>query len=139
MAVFNIGTGFCSSLVPFTVLRGLCGVGGALITPNAAALLGKQYPAHSHRRTVGFGVLGALAPIGFNVGAAMASLIVERLNAQWIFWIACVPPYGLSLSRLHPLLADKQPPHRQRHRLRSVWRARPARPPGRRRRPLAPV
>lgn len=42
MVILNIATGFCRSVVPFDICRGLCGIGGALVTPNAAALLGKQ-------------------------------------------------------------------------------------------------
>lgn len=91
MALLNLASGFCRSPIAFDVCRGLAGIGGALVTPNAAALLGKRFRPHSARRTAGFAVLGALAPVGFNIGAAMASLIGVRVGAAWIFWITCVP------------------------------------------------
>ncbi|GAA6023957.1 hypothetical protein JCM10207_008642 [Rhodosporidiobolus poonsookiae] len=89
LAVFNLITGFLSSAVPFHVLRALTGIGAAFVVPNAVALLARQYPP-GMRRTVAFAVLGALAPIGFQIHAAFASLVLERIGPRWIFWLEAI-------------------------------------------------
>ncbi|GAA6042943.1 hypothetical protein JCM8097_000011 [Rhodosporidiobolus ruineniae] len=86
---FNLGLGFVSAAIPFDVLRALAGIGSAFIVPNAVALLARQYEP-GLKRTVSFSILGALAPIGFQVHAAFASLVYERIGPRWIFWLEAI-------------------------------------------------
>jgi hypothetical protein len=47
-------------------------------------------PAHSVKRTVGFAILGALAPIGYNLGGLFSALIGVKIGCDWIFFITYV-------------------------------------------------
>ncbi|GAA5884379.1 hypothetical protein JCM6882_002250 [Rhodosporidiobolus microsporus] len=96
LAVFNLGLGFTTSPIPFDVLRAFTGVGSAFLMPNSVALLARQYPS-GMKRTVAFACLGALAPIGFMTHAVLASLVAEKLDTRWIFWLEAVASAILGL------------------------------------------
>ncbi|GAA6029079.1 hypothetical protein JCM8097_001583 [Rhodosporidiobolus ruineniae] len=89
LCVFNLAIGFVSAVVPFDVLRALAGVGAALLVPNSLALLARQYEP-GLKRTLSFAILGAFAPIGFQIHALFASLVIERIGARWIFWLEAI-------------------------------------------------
>ncbi|GAA5942158.1 uncharacterized protein JCM15063_002022 [Sporobolomyces koalae] len=86
---FNLGIGFTSSPISFDILRAFAGIGAAFAVPNSIALLGKQYEP-GIQRTIAFSSLGALAPIGFQVHAVFASLVAERVQVRWIFWLEAI-------------------------------------------------
>ena len=95
MSAANIGSGFCRTSIPFDICRAIAGIGGALILPNAAGLLGRAYPP-GRMRTIGFSILGALAPAGSICGGIMAALISQTIGVRWCFFITCVTRLSLS-------------------------------------------
>ncbi|WWC67828.1 uncharacterized protein I206_101745 [Kwoniella pini CBS 10737] len=85
----NVGSGFCKSPIPFDICRAIAGLGSALSLPNALAILGRTYPPGKVRNIV-FAILGALAPAGFIVGGAIASIFCVLLNPKWIWWSTAI-------------------------------------------------
>ncbi|ORX34486.1 major facilitator superfamily domain-containing protein [Kockovaella imperatae] len=89
MAIFNLGTGFCQSRIPFDLCRALAGIGAALAVPNAVAILGRTYPPGSTRSLI-FAIFGALAPVGFMVGGAVAALLAQTTSVIWIWFFTAI-------------------------------------------------
>ncbi len=90
MIIANIGSGFARhTIAGFDTCRGIAGLGGSLVLPNAAGMLGRAFPP-GHLRTVSFSLYGAMAPAGSMLGAVFASLIVQTLPVGWAFWITAI-------------------------------------------------
>ncbi|KAK3069709.1 hypothetical protein LTR53_011730 [Teratosphaeriaceae sp. CCFEE 6253] len=87
--VWQLGSGFARGLVALCVMRGLSGVGGALMVPNAVAMLGITLPP-GPRRNLAFGMFGAMAPVGAAGGALIASAIVQLAPWKWGFFFAAM-------------------------------------------------
>jgi len=88
--VANLGSGFANTTIAgFDTCRGLAGLGGSLVLPNAAGMLGRAFPP-GQLRTVSFAFYGAMAPAGSMLGAVFASLIVKSLPVAWAFWIMAI-------------------------------------------------
>lgn len=88
--ISNIGSGFARhTIAGFDVTRGLAGLGGSLVLPNAAGLLGRAFPP-GHLRTISFAVYGAMAPAGSMLGAVFASLVVQTIPVAWAFWLTAI-------------------------------------------------
>ncbi|KAL1853145.1 hypothetical protein VTK73DRAFT_9075 [Phialemonium thermophilum] len=85
LVVWSLANGFCTGFVSFNVARAMSGVGGALIMPNAVALLSTTIPP-GRTRNVTLGFFGASAPIGSYLGAVWAGIFVQFATWKWIFW-----------------------------------------------------
>ncbi|KAL2859396.1 MFS general substrate transporter [Aspergillus pseudodeflectus] len=83
--IFTLANGFCKSFVAFNAMRALSGIGGALIMPNAVALISTAIPPGS-LRNVTLGFFGASAPIGSYLGAIWAGVFVKYASWEWIFF-----------------------------------------------------
>jgi MFS family permease len=83
--ICHLISGFMKSVISLSVLRGLSGIGGGLIVPNAIALLTIAFPPGKMRNiTVGF--FGATAPIGAFLGALFAGVFVQLTAWKWLFF-----------------------------------------------------
>lgn len=67
-------------------MRALAGLGGALIVPNAVALLGVTFPP-GKARNFALGCFGAAAPVSAGVGALLSGWIVQETRWGWVFWL----------------------------------------------------
>jgi EmrB/QacA subfamily drug resistance transporter len=86
--VFVVGSLACAlawnelSLILFRLAQG---VGGALITANAGAVIADTFPKEQRGRAYGFN------SIGFNTGAVLGvvlgGVIVTYVSWRWVFWI----------------------------------------------------
>ena len=85
LVIWSIANGFCDSFVSFNVARALSGIGGALIMPNAVALISTTIPP-GRMRNVTLGFFGASAPIGSYLGAVWAGIFVQFASWKWIFF-----------------------------------------------------
>ncbi|KAF2400852.1 MFS general substrate transporter [Trichodelitschia bisporula] len=83
------GFGYSQGPIFFSVARGFQGIGPALVVPNAMALVGRTFPIGNKRNMV-FSLFAACGPTGFVMGAAMSSLLAERLWWPWALWITAV-------------------------------------------------
>lgn len=82
--LWSLVNGFCKNFIAFNVARGISGVGGAMVVPNAVAIIGTTFPPGQMRNRC-LGLFGAGAPVGGWAGALIAGLLAERLPFRWLF------------------------------------------------------
>ena len=75
---------FCNDFLIFNIMRGLTGVGGALILPNAIAMIGITFPPGKMRNFC-LGIFGAAAPIGGWAGALLAGVFTQFTPWRYLF------------------------------------------------------
>mgnify|MGYP001026634464 CR=1 FL=1 len=85
LVVWTLVNGFCTTFVFFNAARALSGIGGALIMPNAVALISTTIPP-GRLRNITLGFFGASAPIGSYLGAIWAGIFIEWVSWEWIFF-----------------------------------------------------
>lgn len=83
----------------FDFCRAMQGVGPALIMPNGLALFGRAYPPGIKKNIV-FSIFGAVAPMGFVIGATFGSLFAEVVWWPWAFWSFGIACWGLAVLAL---------------------------------------
>lgn len=83
LSVFTLVDGFCDKYTSFTAVRAASGVGGALIMPNAVAMLSIAIPPGTGRNTC-IGFFAASAPLGGWLGSLLAGVLADW---RWIFWL----------------------------------------------------
>ena len=76
--------GFANNLVAMCFMRGLCGIGGGLMIPNIIALIGITFPP-GNKRNLGFGLFGAMAPVGAAGGSLVSAVVVQLTEFKWLF------------------------------------------------------
>jgi predicted MFS family arabinose efflux permease len=67
-------------------VRAIQGVGAALLSPAALALLTVTFPA-GRERNIALGVWGALAGIGGTLGVVAGGVLVDSAGWEWIFFV----------------------------------------------------
>ncbi|KAG0649214.1 putative MFS-type transporter [Hyphodiscus hymeniophilus] len=86
---FSLISGFMTNFIALCVLRGLTGIGGAFMVPNAIALLTINFPPGKLRNiTVAF--FGAMAPIGAAGGGIFAGFFVQLTQWKWLFFFLAI-------------------------------------------------
>ncbi|THH20802.1 hypothetical protein EW146_g632 [Bondarzewia mesenterica] len=92
LAIFKIVTGFAPNAVVYDVFRALSGIGPYILMPNSSALLGMAWPnpnsfIQRQRKTLAFALFGAIAPMGYVVGAVWGALFGQLgVRWGWIYW-----------------------------------------------------
>src|SRR6266516_2409069 len=84
--------------------RALQGVGAALDTPAALALVTALFPIQAER-VKALGIWGALSGLGFAVGIMLGGAITEAASWRWVFLIN-VPVALASLAVVPRLIAE---------------------------------
>ncbi|KAF2158714.1 hypothetical protein M409DRAFT_71505 [Zasmidium cellare ATCC 36951] len=87
--VWNLVAGFAPGVITLCVFRGLSGIGGGLITPNAVALLGVTFPP-GRKRNLAMGLFGAMAPVGAAGASVVAPLLVQLTEWKWAFFLIVI-------------------------------------------------
>ena len=82
--VWSLINAFCNNFIAFNVARGMAGAGGALVVPNAVAIIGMTFPPGAARNRY-LGLFGAGAPMGGWSGALLAGLLAEKVPFKWLF------------------------------------------------------
>ena len=103
----SLAGGFADSSEMLIAVRAIQGVGAALLSPAALALLTVTFPA-GRERNIALGVWGALAGIGGTLGVVAGGVLVDSLGWEWIFFVN-VPVAILALVAT-PLLRHREPP-----------------------------
>lgn len=87
------GISVYSNQVFFDCCRAFQGIGMAFALPNAIATIGRNYPP-GKRKNMAFGMFGASAPTGFELGAVFSSLLTQLAWWPWAYWITAIVCFG---------------------------------------------
>jgi EmrB/QacA subfamily drug resistance transporter len=105
-AVASLAGGFATSEGMLIAVRAVQGVGGALLSPAALALLTVTFPA-GRERNVALGVWGALAGIGGTLGVVAGGVLVDSLGWEWIFFVN-VPVAAVTILAAPAVIAESR-------------------------------
>jgi EmrB/QacA subfamily drug resistance transporter len=99
--VASLASGLAWSDEALIVSRGFQGLGAAIITPAALAILMTTF-AEGNERNVALGVWGAVGAFGAVAGVLLGGVLTDWLSWEWIFYINI--PVGLAALALTPVL-----------------------------------
>src|SRR3954463_12908593 len=85
-AVASLAGGFSTSPGMLVAMRTVQGVGAALLSPAALALLTVTFPAGRERK-IALAVWGALAAVGGTLGVVAGGVLVDSAGWQWILFV----------------------------------------------------
>jgi EmrB/QacA subfamily drug resistance transporter len=85
-AVASLAGGLSTSPGMLIAVRTVQGVGAALLSPAALALLTVTFPA-GRERNIALAVWGALAAVGGTLGVVAGGVLVDAAGWQWIFFV----------------------------------------------------
>jgi EmrB/QacA subfamily drug resistance transporter len=100
-SVASLASGLAWSDEALIIARGFQGLGAAIITPAALAILMTTF-AEGNERNVALGVWGAVGAFGAVAGVLLGGVLTDWLSWEWIFYINV--PVGLAALALTPLL-----------------------------------
>lgn len=84
LTVCTLANAFCNNFFAFVTMRALAGLGGALIMPNAVAMISSTNPP-GRVRNLSLGLFGASAPVGGYFGALFLGAFLQRTEWKWFF------------------------------------------------------
>ncbi len=108
-AVFGLASllnGLAMSPAQLVAARALQGVGAALATPAALALITSLFPPGAERVRA-LSIWGALSGLGFAVGILLGGIITDLASWRWVFLIN-VPIAGVSLGIVPRFIAENR-------------------------------
>ncbi|SPO01344.1 related to Drug resistance protein YOR378W [Cephalotrichum gorgonifer] len=101
------------------VCRAMQGIGPAMTVPSGQAMLGSVYQL-GRRRNLVMCLLGTSAPLGFVLGAVMASLFARLTSWEWAFFV--LGAVCLTLACQSILVLPPDPPMDPAIRGQKFWR-----------------
>ncbi|MET8628949.1 MFS transporter [Kitasatospora sp. NPDC004669] len=88
--------------------RALQGVGGAIASPTALALIATNFKEGPERNRA-FGVFSAVAGAGGAIGVLLGGMLTSWLSWRWVFFVNV--PIGIAIALLAPLYIDESERH----------------------------
>lgn len=85
-AAASLAGGLSSSQEVLIGVRAIQGLGGALLSPAALAILTVTFPA-GRDRNVAMGIWGGLAGLGGTLGVIAGGLLVDSVGWEWVFFV----------------------------------------------------
>ncbi|MCE2852664.1 MAG: MFS transporter [Roseiflexaceae bacterium] len=85
-AVASVFGGMAQSDVQLLIARGLQGVGGALASPTALALITTSF-AEGPERTRAFGIFSAVSGTAAALGLLLGGILTDLLNWRWVLFV----------------------------------------------------
>ncbi|MDX6255398.1 MAG: hypothetical protein QOJ11_1732 [Frankiales bacterium] len=108
-SVASLAGGFAWNSGSLLAFRALQGVGGALASPTALALITTNF-AEGEERNRAFGVFAAVSGSGAAIGLLAGGMLTQWANWRWVLFVNV--PIGLILAWITPLFvneSDRQP------------------------------
>jgi EmrB/QacA subfamily drug resistance transporter len=96
-SVASLLNGLSTSSGMLVAARGLQGLGGALVSPAALAIITTTFP-EGPERTKALGVWGAIAAGGGAFGLLLGGILTDSLSWEWIFFVNV--PVGVAAALL---------------------------------------
>jgi EmrB/QacA subfamily drug resistance transporter len=97
----SLACGLASNETFLIVMRGIQGLGGAIISPAALSIVSQAFPEGAERNRA-LGVWGALGGSGAAIGVLLGGLLTKYLGWEWIFYVNI--PIGALVLALTPFL-----------------------------------
>jgi EmrB/QacA subfamily drug resistance transporter len=105
-ATASLAAGLAGSAGLLVAARAIQGIGGALLSPAALAIVTVTF-APGRERNFALGIWGALAGLGGTVGVVLGGLLVDQLGWEWVFFVnvpvaalaAAAAPFAIRESR----------------------------------------
>jgi EmrB/QacA subfamily drug resistance transporter len=88
----SLAAGLANTALELIVLRGVQGLGGALLSASALTLLTVTFQ-HGRQRNIALGIWGGLAGLGGTMGAVVGGALVDSLSWRWVFLVNV--PFGI--------------------------------------------
>ncbi|AXI80104.1 MFS transporter [Peterkaempfera bronchialis] len=102
--VASLAAGLAQEPWQLLTARALQGIGGAIASPTALALITTTFP-EGPQRTRALGIYAAVSGGGGAIGLLAGGMLTQWLNWRWVFFINL--PIGLAIALLAPLYLDE--------------------------------
>jgi EmrB/QacA subfamily drug resistance transporter len=103
VAVFTLASlacGFAKSEGFLIVMRGVQGIGGAIIAPAALSIVSTAFPEGAERNKA-LGVWGGIGGSGAAIGVILGGVLTKYAGWEWIFYVNI--PIGVAVIALAPV------------------------------------
>ncbi len=107
IVIFSVASllgGFSQNSGTLLAFRALQGVGGALASPTALALITTNF-AEGEERNKAFGVFAAVSGSGAAIGLLLGGILTEWASWRWVFFVNV--PIGIAIFLLAPLFINE--------------------------------
>jgi EmrB/QacA subfamily drug resistance transporter len=111
IALFTLASllgGLATSSAWLLAARALQGVGGAIASPTALALITTNFP-EGHERNRAFGVFAAVSVSGAAIGLLAGGMLTSWLSWRWVLFVNV--PIGILLALIAPLYITESERH----------------------------
>src|SRR5205809_153113 len=102
----SLACGLASNDTFLIFMRGVQGLGGAIISPAALSIVSDAFREGSDRNKA-LGVWGALGGSGAAIGVLLGGILTKYLGWEWIFFVN-VPIGALVLSLTYPIVPESK-------------------------------